>query len=228
LFAIYIPSFFSSFLTQAQYNIIDDKVEITVTDTEVEDQPPTNPSTAVHSHNLRSNEKPAHIEEEIDIKETILLQERSAKFWRTILTGLPSPTNDLLSLVTLLLNIGLVLGATDFLYRGKVLHPSSDISFARVGYVSDTEAKLLIREPDQSKHPVLVSLKVQNPSPRHDIAGWQSMGGINFSGNETDYTTVFHIPLRVSDPLRPWEKKEYEWATRYRLACTVALYLKHC
>jgi alkaline phosphatase D len=120
----------------------------------------------------------------------------------------------LLSLATLLVNVGLVLAATDFIYRGKIVHPSDDLSFARVGYVSDSEAKLLIREPDQTKYPIFIYLKLNNPTPPHDVPGWQSMGGINFSTNETDYTTVVNLPLRVSDPFRPWEQKEYHWVTR--------------
>jgi alkaline phosphatase D len=201
-------------LTQAQYNVIADKIDITVTDVEVEDQPPTLTSTAAYSHNLRNVDKPTHIEEEVDVEETVVLEERSPKIWRTLLTGLPSPTSTLLSLAALLINVGLVLAATDFIYRGKAFHPSDDLSFARIGYVSDSEAKLLVREPDQSKYPIFISMKLNNPTPPHDSPGWKSMGGINFSTNETDYTTVVTIPLRIFDPLRPWEQKEYLWVTR--------------
>jgi alkaline phosphatase D len=201
-------------LTQAQYDVIADEIDVTVTDVEVEDQPPLLASTTAHSHNLRSADKPTHIEEEIDVEETVVLEERSPQPWRTLLTGLPSPTSALLSLATLLINVGLVLAATDFIYRGKVFHPSDNLSFARVGYVSDSEAKLLIREPDQSKYPIYIYMKLKDPIPPHDLPGWQSMGGINFSTNETDYTAVVTLPLRVSDPLRPWEQKEYHWVTR--------------
>lgn len=201
-------------MTQAQYDVIADEIDITVVDIEVEDQPPTLASTAAHSRNLRSSDEPTHIEEEVDVEETVILEQRSPKIWRTLLTGLPSPTSALLSLATLLINVGLVLAATDFIYRGKALYPCDDLSFARIGYVSDSEAKLLIREPDQSKYPIFISMKLNNPTPPHDSPGWKSMGGINFSTNETDYTTVVTIPLRVSDPLRPWEQKEYHWVTR--------------
>lgn len=214
LFAIYIPSFISSFLTQVQYDVIADEIDVTVTDVEVEGQPPTLASTAVYSRNRQSSDKPTHIEEEVNVEETVVLEERSPKIWRTLLTGLPSPTSVLLSLATLLINVGLVLAATDFIYRGKALHPSDDLSFARIGFVSDSEAKLLIREPDQSKYPIFISMKLNNPIPPHNSPGWKSVGGINFSTNETDYTTVVTIPLRISDPLRPWEQKEYLWVTR--------------
>ena len=204
----------SSFLTQAQYDVIADEIDVAITDVEVEDQPSTLASTAAPSHNLRNSDKPKHIEEEVDVEETVILEERSPKIWLTLLTGLPSPTSALLSLATLLINVGLVLATTDFIYRGRVLHPSDDLSFARIGYVSDSEAKLLIREPDQSKYPIFISMKLNNPVPPHDSPGWKSMGGINFSTNETDYTTVVTIPLRISDPLRPWEQREYQWVTR--------------
>jgi len=199
-------------LTQAQYDVLSDEVDITVTDIEVEDEPP---STAAHSRNLRSGDKPTHIEEEVQVEEAIVVQERSPKLWLTLLTGLPSPTSALLSLITLLINVGLVLAVTDFIYRGKVFHPSNDLSFARIGYVSDAEAKLLVREPDQSKYPIIVSIKVRDPDSLQDLTGWQSVGGINFSSNETDYTTVFNIPLRTFNSQRPSEQKEYHWETRY-------------
>jgi alkaline phosphatase D len=201
-------------LAQAQYDVIADEIDVTVTEVEVEDQPPTLGSTAAHSHNLRNSDKPTHIEEEVDVEETVVLEERSPKLWRTLLTGLPSPTSALLSLATLLINVGLILAVTDFIYRGKALHPSDDLSFARIGYVSDSEAKLLVREPDQSRYPIFISMKLNNPIPPHDSPGWKSIGGINFSTNETDYTTVVTIPLRIFDPLRPWEQKEYHWVTR--------------
>ncbi|TVY85158.1 hypothetical protein LSUE1_G000666 [Lachnellula suecica] len=133
LFAIYIPSFIASFLTQPQYNVLMDEVDVTVTETEVEDQPPTFASVAAHSHNLRSDDKPTHVEEDVEIEETVVLEERSSKPWRTLLTGLPSPTSALLSLATLLINLALLSMVMDLVYRAKVFHPSHDLSFARLG-----------------------------------------------------------------------------------------------
>jgi alkaline phosphatase D len=184
-----------------------DEVDIFVTDVEVEDQPPTYPSTASHSRNLRSGDKPTHIEEEVDVKETITIEEKGPKFWRTLLTGIPSPTSSLLSLLTLLLNVGLILAATDFIYRGKLLYPSNDLSFARIGYVSDSEAKLLIREPDLAQLPIFVSIRL-HPGEPHQPSAWRSVGGINKLSNDTDYTAVLHIPL-----MHNYGETEYEWTT---------------
>lgn len=178
---------------------MEDEVDITVTETEVEDQPPTYASSAAHSRNLRSQDKPTHLEEEVDVKERIVIQERSAKLWRTLLTGLPSPTSTLLSILTLLINIALILAATDFIYRAKVYHPSNDLSFARIGYVSSAEAKLLIREPDQSQLPVFVNYREGSESP------WKAGGDIRLLGNDTDYTGVVVIPVGP--------EKTYQWST---------------
>ena len=141
---------------------------MTVTETEVEDQPPAFASTAAHSRNLRSQDKPTHIEEEVDIEETIVLEEKAATPWRTLLTGLPDPKSALLSLLTLLINVGLVLAATDLIYSAKVFHPSTDLSFARLGYVSPTEASLLIREPNPSQLPIFVSYRLATPAAAYE------------------------------------------------------------
>ncbi|KAG0646668.1 hypothetical protein D0Z07_7393 [Hyphodiscus hymeniophilus] len=207
LFAIYIPSFIASFLTQPQYNVLADEIDIIVTETEVEKQPPTYASTAAHSRNLRSQDKPTHNEEELELEETLLLEERPPKIWRTILTGLPSPTSALLSLATLLLNIGLVLMVTDFLYRAKTLHPSHDLSFARLGYVSPTEASLLIRETHPSQLPIFVSYRVVEPAASYEDDAWLSAGTVHTLGNDTDYTAA------VTFPVPNYPDRTYQWAT---------------
>jgi alkaline phosphatase D len=207
LFAIYIPSFIASFLTQPQCNVLEDDVDITVVETEVEDQPPTLPSSAAHSQNLPSAEKPTHVEEGVEIEETLLVEEKSPKPWQTMLTGLPSPTSALLSLATLLVNVALVLAATDLVYRAKVFHPSHDLSFARLGYVSPTEASLLIREPYPSQWPVIVSYRLAHQPASYEDAAWQAAGQINGFNNETDYTGVVTFPL----PSHP--DRTYQWVT---------------
>ncbi|RDW95114.1 alkaline phosphatase family protein-like protein [Coleophoma crateriformis] len=199
LFAIYIPSFIASFLTQTQFEVAEDNIDVIVTETEVEDQPPTNPSTAAHSRNLRRQDKPRQLKQEVAIEETVTVQEKSPKFWRTLLTGLPSPTSAALSLLTLLINVGLILSATDFIYRAKIYHPSNDLSFARVGYVSPTEAKLLVREPNDSQFPVFVSYRDDAEAP------WKSSGTLWQLNNDTDYTGVVTIDGLVPD-------KTYQWA----------------
>ena len=173
----------------------------------MEEQPPTYASTAAHSRNLRSQDKPTHIEEEVEVDETLLLEERSPKILRTLLTGLPSPTSALWSLATLLLNIGLILMVTDLLYRARTLHPSHDLSFARLGYVSPTEASLLIRESHPSQFPIFVSYRLAQSPAAYEDAAWQSAGTIHTLGNDTDYTTAITFPV----PNHP--DRVYQWTT---------------
>jgi alkaline phosphatase D len=205
--AIYLPAWIASYLTQPQFKLLEDDIDITVTETEVEDKPPDFPSTASHSHNLRGAEKPTHIEEEVTVDETIILEERSHKPWRTMLTGLPSPTSTLWSLATLAVNLGLVLAATDYIYRAKIYYPSHELSFARMGYVSPSEANLLIREPDASQLPIFVSFRQVNAPAANEDPTWRSAGVISSLGNDTDYTGA----VKFSLPSRP--ERTYQWQT---------------
>ena len=124
-----------------------------------------------------------------------------------MLTGLPSPSSALWSLVTLMVNLALVLATTDMVYRAKVFYPSHDLSFARLGYVSPTEAKLLVREPNPSHLPIFVSYRLASPPAPYEDASWQSVGTITALGNGTDYTDVVTFPL----PNHP--DRTYQWAT---------------
>jgi alkaline phosphatase D len=194
LIAIYIPSFISSFLTQVPYDVVSDEVDLIVVDREVEQIPSSYAEAAAEDSAIG---RPKYIEEDVELEETIVLEERERKLWRTLLTGLPSPTSHLLSLITFLINIALVLMATDLIYRARVYYPENDLSFARVGYVSDTEAKILIREPDQSKLPIFVSIKNASPQPPvDDELVWRPVAEIQSMTNDTDYTAVLTIPLR--------------------------------
>ncbi|RFU33438.1 hypothetical protein B7463_g2877, partial [Scytalidium lignicola] len=211
LFLIYVPSFISIFLTQSRYDVVEDDVNITVTETEV-DAPPDSPSTDPPSRNLRSHDNTTPpsdetIEEDVQITETLILEERSPKLLRTLLTGLPSPTSNLLSLLTLLINIGLFLGVTDYLYTSKVFYPSHDLSFVRIGYVTPTEAKFLIREPSVEQLPLFLSYRPLRDDSPSDNSAWKSGGELYYLGNDTDYTGVITIPLQNTP------ETTYQWVT---------------
>ena len=104
----------------------------------------------------------------------------------TILLGLPNPQSLVWSLLTVFLNALLVLGTVDVIHRGKVSYPCHDLTFARIGYVSDTSAKILIREPDQSQLPIYISYRHAPGSGFDD--SWKSAGQILLLSNKTDYT----------------------------------------
>ncbi len=83
----------------------------------------------------------------------------------TIVLGLPSWINQKWSLATMAINIILVLGVVDVVYRGPMLHPSHDLSFTRVGFVSENSAKVLVREPNATRTPLYVSYRGVSGGP---------------------------------------------------------------
>jgi len=85
--------------------------------------------------------------EELDVQETVQYEEREPKVLRTLLTGLPSPSSALWSWITFGINMALLAMALDVVYRAPLLHQCHNASFARVGYVSENSAKILVREP---------------------------------------------------------------------------------
>ena len=124
-------------------------------------------------------------------------------WFRTMLLGLPSPTNALWGMATVAVNILIVLGVLDVVYRGPVLYQCHELSFARVGYVSDSTANILIREPDSSQTPIYVSYRGAPSSGLGDA--WKSAGSVYLLSNDTDYTATFTI-----SGLRP--STHYEFA----------------
>ncbi|KAF6238603.1 hypothetical protein HO173_003109 [Letharia columbiana] len=121
---------------------------------------------------------------------------------RTLLLGLPSPKSTLYSLVTLSINVLLVLGVVDVVYRGPMLYQSHDLSFARVGFVSDTSAKILVREPDVAQVPIYFSYRGAPGSGVDDA--WKSAGQVYRLSEETDFTTTFTLKK-----LRPLTNYQY-------------------
>ncbi|KAK4155485.1 PhoD-like phosphatase-domain-containing protein [Chaetomidium leptoderma] len=201
LFVIYLPAFVSGYRQEPKYNLVDE-VDVVVTETTVED------ADAPENRNGRTppNGDKEVEAEDVTIEETISIENRPLNPLRTLLTGAPNPRSLALSLATLLLNALCVSLVADRLFRERS-YPGDDLSFARVGYVSENEAKLLIREPDQSKMPVKVEVHIKDPQPPFDNPLWQNAGGVRWTTDETDYTAVLSIPLRHS------KKRIFEWRT---------------
>ncbi|KAK3902834.1 hypothetical protein C8A05DRAFT_43817 [Staphylotrichum tortipilum] len=201
LFAVYIPAFVSGYISDPKYEVIDE-VDVIVTETTAE----TREAPRRRNRKAVNDSGKEVVAEDVIIKETISVEPRPISPWRTLLSGAPNPRSLALSLTTLLVNalcVGLV---ADRLFSERY-YPADDLSFVRLGYVSDREAKLLIREPDQSKMPVSVEVHIRDPQPPFDNPLWQDAGGVRWTTNETDYTTVLTIPLRHS------KKRVYEWRT---------------
>ncbi len=203
LFVVYLPAFISGFRNEPKYEVVD-AVDVVVTETTVDKEAP--PDSKKSKKGRAQNGDREVVAENVTITETVSVQDRPLNPWRTLLSGAPNPRSLALSLATLLIN-GLCVGmVADRLFRERY-HPGDDLSFVRVGYVSENEAKLLIREPDQSKFPVTVEVHIKDPQPPFDNPLWQDAGGVRWTGNETDYTAVLSIPLRHS------KKRTYEWRT---------------
>ncbi|KAK7953305.1 hypothetical protein PG988_013999 [Apiospora saccharicola] len=177
LFAIYVPSFVNTYMTEPIISLVD-KVDVTVTEKLIPD-----PNGAEDE----DGNVEAVIDEDVEISE--------------------DPNSRLFSALTFLINVACVAMITDAVYRPRWQYPSDDLSFARVGYVSDSEAKLLIREPDQSMMPISVSVHIKDAQPPFDNPLWQTAGSVRWTTNETDYTAVVTIPLSHS------KQRVYEWKT---------------
>jgi alkaline phosphatase D len=141
---------------------------------------------------------------EVAVSETIVPREKPINPWSAILTGAPNPRSLFVTALPLLVNALCVGMVADRLFRERY-YPTDDLSFIRVGYVSDTEAKMVIREPDQSKMPVTIQIHIKDPQPPFDNPTWQTVGGVKWTTNETDYTAVVNVPLRFS------KQRTYEW-----------------
>lgn len=138
------------------------------------------------------------IVEEVEVNETIILGEPPISSWYSLATGLPNPRSMMLSLVTLLINVACVTMVADRVYHERYI-TSDDLSFIRVGYVSDKEAKLLVREPDQSKMPITVEVQLKDAEPPFETTLWQKVGSIQWTDNVTDYTAVITVPAAHRD-----------------------------
>lgn len=134
--------------------------------------------------------------------ETSILEDSGPHVLRTLLTGLPSPNGIIWSLMTFAINVSLVAMTFDLTYRARVFYPAQDLSMARVGYVSDSVAEILVRQPDTDKLPVFASYRIPGSEP-HDAA-WKPGGSIDFLDNSTDFTGVFSLKNLHPDTRYQW------------------------
>lgn len=190
---MYVPSFISGYFSEPKYDVVEDDVDVSVKEALVQDENEDGQDEQV-------------VAEEIRIEETIVVKERSRP-WVTLLAGSPSPSSPVLSILTFLINAVLIAMTTDFLFRVRQYHPVEDLSFVRLGYVSPSEAKFVLREPDQAKMPVTIEIHIKDPQPPFDNPLWQIGGGLRYTDNTTDFTATLTVPLKHS------QQRIYEWRT---------------
>ena len=140
------------------------------------------------------------------IDESIAIGNDDPQVLKSLLTGLPSPPSSFWSLVTLGVNLMVALMVADMVFRGPIFYQSNDLSFARIGYVSDTSANLLVREPDSGQLPLFISYRQY---PTQGVAqsspdSWTLLDKIYWLSNDTDYTHAVVIPK-----LRPSTSYQY-------------------
>ncbi|KAM7196427.1 PhoD-like phosphatase domain containing protein [Rhypophila sp. PSN 637] len=215
LFAIYVPSFIAGYLNEPKYNVIEE-VDVVVTEAIV---PPEEPVRSNGAKKRKGATDPAVsainginpedevVAEKITITDRITSEKRPLNPLKTLLSGAPNPRSLALSLATFGINLALVSSIADRLFR-EHSYTAHDLSFVRPGFVSENEAKILIREPDQSKMPVTVEVRLKEPEAPFENSRWQSAGGVRWTNNETDYTSVVSVPLR-----RHSKPKTYLWRT---------------
>ncbi|KAL2810199.1 PhoD-like phosphatase-domain-containing protein [Aspergillus granulosus] len=107
---------------------------------------------------------------------------------KSLITGVPCRHSWATRLAIL---INLLCGAftADFLLRGFVLYPTSDLRFSRVGYISESTADLFIREPDQTLLPLVVSYKTAERTDS-DPSSWIQAATVETLDDSTDFTTT--------------------------------------
>ena len=193
-----MTAFAYKFTHTSSYTVISDEIDIITKDITKRDY---------------SDDEDADVRQpvqEIDVEETIVLAEKEPRIVRSLLWGLPSPTSLICSAVTFLTNLALVAMTLDLVYRAPHLHPMHNLSMARVGFVSDHDAKILVREPHSSEYPLFMSYRYADPPidvyngySQPDTA-WKSAGSVTYLDNSTDFTGTFTL-----HGLRPDTRYQY-------------------
>lgn len=131
---------------------------------------------------------------------------RGVSLRRTILAGVPNPRNLVLTLLTFLINLACVTMVADRLYSEHLL-PTEDLSFVRPGFISDKEVKFLVREPDQTKMPVVFEIRVKENELPFSTGDYLVAGTVQGTSDDTDYTAVVDVALNHHS------QHTYEWKT---------------
>lgn len=175
----------------------------------VEAEAITPPVTAVDEDGMEVTllepEKPVAIE----ATETIIKRKNRPNKLRSILFGIPEPNSRLLTLASLLINTLLVGFTADMVYRSEFFYPATDLSFARTGYVSQTDAKILLREPDASKLPLYVYHRIE-PEQSDIEYPWIQSAPLDQLTAATDYA----LPVQIRN-LHPGTRYRYKTSNNH-------------
>lgn len=198
---VYVPSFYATFVSEPALEIVDDEVDVVVTEKTIQS------STPLLTEDGVALVPEPEVVTEVGLEETITLAEENVRGWKILLHGAPSPRRLVASGLTFLINLILVGLTTDALYRARWFYPADDLSFVRLGYLAHDEVKFLIREPDQDQMPITLAYRIKNPELPYDNIWWQTAGTLQSTTNETDFTGT--ITTSLSSHLQ----RVYEWRT---------------
>lgn len=123
---------------------------------------------------------------------TTIKKKSSPKYLRALLLGTPQQNSKILTLINLTINTVLLVFTADLVYRSEIFYPASKLSFARTGYVSQTTAKILVREPDASKLPLFVSHRME-PESGDASYPWIQSSPIQTLTPATDYASTVEL-----------------------------------
>lgn len=180
-------------ISTSSYKVIADELDIVVRPVGILREP-----TSGVSGSRAVEEK---VIEEIAVEETTVLEKKDSRLLTTLLTGLPSPSSWLWSAVTFLINVALIAMVADLTYRPALFWPAHDLSFSRLGYVSDTSARILVREPDISQLPIYLSYRYADSleGRRPFDNAWKHSQTVKWLSVDTDYTTGLLIEALEPD-----------------------------
>ncbi|MCJ1483702.1 hypothetical protein MMC06_003870 [Schaereria dolodes] len=211
LILLLLPTYLLSFIVASRntspFKVVSDEVDITIPDAARSKKRGRagsweySPSLANGKISIKEKEP------ELDIQESTALGDPYSQALKTVLLGLPSPTSRFWSLLTVAINVSLSVFVADLVYRTPLLYQSQDLSFARVGYVSDTSASIMVREPDVANLPIYVSYRRAPEPDSSDIKRedpWNSAGKCYWLSNDTDWTYSLTISL-----LKPSSRYQY-------------------
>ncbi|KAI5309263.1 hypothetical protein KEM55_003658, partial [Ascosphaera atra] len=123
---------------------------------------------------------------------------------RTLVTGIPSQRSKKANAIALGLNIVLSLFTLDFVLRGHLIYSTDRLAFSRIGYVSDSSASILIREPNPAKFPLYLRYREATDAATGKAIEAKIVYSVT---NDTDYTA----PVTI-DGLRPSTRYNYTFS----------------
>ncbi|KAK9239656.1 PhoD-like phosphatase-domain-containing protein [Lipomyces kononenkoae] len=121
--------------------------------------------------------------------------------WSVLLLGVPSHSKPAATLFTIVINVSLLAFVLDLIYTSHQAFPIPNLAFTRVGIVSDTSARIVVREA--LRFPIVVRYREINHSESDvfDITDWSGWLEKNFA-NSLDESTDYTLQVDITD-LKP-------------------------